>query len=117
MHAPALASQLGLAVIAVVDMVKSLFEQLRAALRGPCNAVRELLAVGRGMTVMLGAVRLTPPSSLNGPIGPHRTWAWASASVDDVRVVRRGHGGTGHVQRCRAGLHHRWASGASAVRR
>ena len=90
-------SQLGLAVTAVVDMVKSPYEQLRAArsaLRGPRNAVRDLWAVGRGMTTMLSAVRPTPPSSLNGPIGPHRTWAWASTSVDDVRAVRREHGGT-----------------------
>jgi diacylglycerol O-acyltransferase len=90
-------SQLGLAVTAVVDMVKSPYEQLqaaRSALRGPRNAVREVWAVGRGLTAMLGAVRPTPPSSLNGPIGPHRTWAWASSSVDDVRVVRREHGGT-----------------------
>ena len=43
---------------------------------------------------MLGLVRPTLPSSLNGPIGPHRHWAWATASVDDVKAVRREHGGT-----------------------
>ena len=90
-------SPIELAVTAVFDMVKSPYEQFRAArsaLRLPRNAVREMWAVGRGMTAMLGAVRPTPPSSLNGPIGPHRTWAWASTSVDDVRAVRREHGGT-----------------------
>jgi len=90
-------SQLGLAMTAVIDMVKSPYEQFRAArsaFRLPRNAVRELWAVGRGMSAMLGAVRPTPPSSLNGPIGPHRSWAWASTSVEDVRAVRREHGGT-----------------------
>jgi diacylglycerol O-acyltransferase / wax synthase len=33
-------------------------------------------------------------TSLNGPIGPHRRWSWAEASLDDVRVVREGLGGT-----------------------
>ncbi|MGA7986834.1 MAG: wax ester/triacylglycerol synthase family O-acyltransferase [Candidatus Dormiibacterota bacterium] len=33
-------------------------------------------------------------TSLNGPIGPHRRWSWAEASLDDVKVVRAGLGGT-----------------------
>ena len=32
--------------------------------------------------------------SLNGPLGPHRSWRWASASLADVRDVRAAHGGT-----------------------
>jgi diacylglycerol O-acyltransferase len=32
--------------------------------------------------------------SLNGSIGPHRRWSWAQASLDDVKVVRTGLGGT-----------------------
>src|SRR6266571_4027287 len=39
-----------------------------------------------------------PPPSLagflNGPIGPHRRWAWASVSLAEVKQVRRGLGGT-----------------------
>jgi WS/DGAT/MGAT family acyltransferase len=43
---------------------------------------------------MIGLVRPTPASSLNGPIGPHRHWAWATASVGDIKAVRREHGGS-----------------------
>ena len=43
---------------------------------------------------MLGLVRPTPASSLNGPIGPHRRWAWAGASVEDVKTIRKRLGGT-----------------------
>jgi WS/DGAT/MGAT family acyltransferase len=40
--------------------------------------------------------RLTRPTtgSLNGPIGPHRRWMWASAELDEIRVVRAALGGT-----------------------
>src|SRR5581483_5739318 len=31
---------------------------------------------------------------LNGPIGPHRRWCWATASLDDVKTIRRALGGT-----------------------
>ena len=90
-------SQLGLAVGAVADMVRSPYEQFRAArsaLRVPRSAASQMLAVGKGMTSMLGVARRTPASSLNGPIGPHRQWCWASTSVEDVRAVRKEHGGT-----------------------
>jgi diacylglycerol O-acyltransferase / wax synthase len=43
---------------------------------------------------MAGLVRPPPVSSLNGPIGPHRRYAWASTSVDDIKTIRRGLGGT-----------------------
>ncbi len=33
-------------------------------------------------------------TSLNGPIGPHRRWSWAEASLDDVKAIRQSHGGT-----------------------
>ena len=90
-------SPIGLAVGAVADMARSPYEQFRAAraaLRVPRSAAGQLVAVGKGMTSMLGLVRPTPASSLNGPIGPHRNWSWASTSVEDVRAVRREHGGT-----------------------
>ncbi len=35
-----------------------------------------------------------PLSSLNGPLGPHRRYAWATTSVDDIKRVRRALGGT-----------------------
>jgi WS/DGAT/MGAT family acyltransferase len=34
------------------------------------------------------------PSTLNGPIGPHRRWDWARARLSDVKEIRQLHGGT-----------------------
>jgi WS/DGAT/MGAT family acyltransferase len=33
-------------------------------------------------------------SSLNGPIGPHRRWAWARSRLSEVKAIRTQHGGT-----------------------
>jgi WS/DGAT/MGAT family acyltransferase len=90
-------SPLSLAVEALVDMAKSPYEQyraVRAALRVPRQAAGQAVGVARGLTSMIGLVRPTPASSLNGPIGPHRHWAWATASVGDIKAVRREHGGS-----------------------
>jgi WS/DGAT/MGAT family acyltransferase len=90
-------SSLSLAIEALVDMAKSPYEQyraFRAALRVPRQAVGQAVEVARGLTSMMGLVRPTPASSLNGPIGPHRHWAWATASVEDIKAVRREHGGS-----------------------
>jgi WS/DGAT/MGAT family acyltransferase len=78
-------------------MVRSPYEQVRAvrastrALRGALSHAKE---VGQGVVAMAGLVRSTPVSSLNGPIGPHRRYAWASTTVEDIKTVRRGLGGT-----------------------
>jgi diacylglycerol O-acyltransferase / wax synthase len=34
------------------------------------------------------------PKTLNGPIGPHRRWAWAKANLAEIKQVRRVTGGT-----------------------
>ncbi|HVA06109.1 MAG TPA: wax ester/triacylglycerol synthase family O-acyltransferase [Acidimicrobiales bacterium] len=82
---------------AVVNMVRSPYEQLRAA-RASTRALRQGFSyakeVGQGVVAMAGLVRATPMSSLNGPIGPHRRYAWASTSVDDIKRVRKNLGGT-----------------------
>jgi diacylglycerol O-acyltransferase len=86
-----------LAAQAVVDMARSPYEQLRAvraATRGPRQAVGEVSDILRGVSAMAGLVRPTPVSSLNGPIGPHRRYAWAQTSVDDIKTVRKKFGGS-----------------------
>jgi diacylglycerol O-acyltransferase len=86
-----------LAAQAVVDMARSPYEQLRAvraATRGPRQAVGEVSEILRGVSAMAGLVRPTPVSSLNGPIGPHRRYAWAQTSVDDIKTVRKKFGGS-----------------------
>ncbi len=82
---------------ALVELVRSPYEQLRAA-RSSTRMVRGALRytneVTHGLVAMAGLVRPTPLSSLNGPIGPHRRYAWASTSVDDIKSVRSSLGGT-----------------------
>jgi diacylglycerol O-acyltransferase len=58
------------------------------------GSAADLRDFGRGLTG--SARRLTAPSarSLNGPIGPHRRWAWTTASLSEVKQVRYARGGT-----------------------
>ena len=90
-------SGLELMLEAIENMVLSPYEQLRAA-RAQTRVVRRLagqaLEVAGGLVALSGLVRPLPPSSLNGPLGPHRRYAWASTSVDDIKAVRKEHGGT-----------------------
>jgi len=86
-----------LAAEALKNVVRSPYEQvraLRASTRAIRHAVTHAAEVGQGVVAMAGLVRATPVSSLNGPLGPHRRYAWASTSVDDIKKVRKGLGGT-----------------------
>jgi WS/DGAT/MGAT family acyltransferase len=90
-------SGLELMVDALENMVRSPYEQMRA-LRAQTRMVRRVLGyateVAGGLVALGGLVRPTPLSSLNGPLGPHRRYAWASTSVDDIKQVRKALGGT-----------------------
>jgi diacylglycerol O-acyltransferase / wax synthase len=82
---------------AVIDIARSPYDQLRALGANtavPREAARQLAAVVRGASSYRRIMRPTPLSSLNGPIGPHRRYAWASTTVEDVRAVRKSLGGT-----------------------
>ncbi|MGZ4694665.1 MAG: WS/DGAT/MGAT family O-acyltransferase [Acidimicrobiales bacterium] len=57
------------------------------SLRGGERAIEGLLSLGRNLVN-------TAPLSIEGSIGPHRTWAHSSSSLADVRVVRQAFGGT-----------------------
>jgi diacylglycerol O-acyltransferase / wax synthase len=85
-----------LAFGAATDLARSPYEQLRAvraSTRVPRHAVARAAEVARGLSSMAGLIRPTPISSLNGPLGPHRRYAWASTTVDDIKRVRKGLGG------------------------
>jgi WS/DGAT/MGAT family acyltransferase len=86
-----------LAADAVTHMLRSPYEQIRA-LRASTRALRQAAShakeVGQGVVAMAGLVRTPPVSSLNGPIGPHRRYATATTTVDDIKKVRKGLGGT-----------------------
>lgn len=82
---------------AAVDYVVSPYEQWRAArsaVRRPLHVLAQGAATARGLTSMAGLARALPESSLMGPIGPHRRYSWARASLDDVKTIRKGLGGT-----------------------
>ena len=53
-------------------------------------------ALAEGAAFLRSLTEWSKPSatSLNGPIGPHRRWSWAEASLDDVKTIRQGLGGT-----------------------
>jgi WS/DGAT/MGAT family acyltransferase len=96
-HAEKEPSDARLVADALVDMVASPYEQLRAArsaTRAPRQALSQLGEVARGLRSWTGVVRPTPVSSLNGPIGPHRHWDWARTTLADVKTVRSALGGT-----------------------
>jgi diacylglycerol O-acyltransferase / wax synthase len=86
-----------LAIQALAGRAVSPYEQLRSvrfAARSPGRAARTAAATARGLWSMSGVVPPLPPSSLNGPIGPHRRWAWARSQLADVKRVRGAFGGT-----------------------
>jgi len=90
-------SGLQLAAQASIDLLRSPYEQvqaLRSAAAVPRQAFDQVREVVKGLTAMTGLVRRTPLSSLNGPLGPHRRYAWASTMVSDIKAIRRGLGGT-----------------------
>jgi WS/DGAT/MGAT family acyltransferase len=90
-------SGVSLAADAVIDLLRDPYEQIRAvraSTRLPRQALRQAVEVTRGLSAMAGLVRPTPVSSLNGPIGPHRRYGWASTTVDDIKSVRKSLGGT-----------------------
>jgi WS/DGAT/MGAT family acyltransferase len=90
-------SPLRLARDATVGLATSPYEQMRAvtaALRRPQRALEALREVAKGSLALSSLVRPTPPTSLNGPIGPHRRYAWTNADLADVKRIRVAHGGT-----------------------
>jgi diacylglycerol O-acyltransferase len=86
-----------LAEQAILDLVRSPYEQLRAV-RASTRRARHAFGYARqvvaGLSALTGIIKPTPPSSLNGPIGPHRRYAWATTNVADIKAIRQKLGGT-----------------------
>jgi diacylglycerol O-acyltransferase len=90
-------SGLRLAVDAAVTLVTSPRELFRAAwttVRAPSRALERGRTIASGLRGYGSALRPTPPTSLDGTIGPHRRWTFAGASLGDIRTIRRAFGGT-----------------------
>src|SRR5215212_1083549 len=75
-------------------------QQLGSApgLGSPVRAVKEIAASGRTLASTVPSLAkqaITPTArSLNGPIGPHRRWAWTDGKFEEFKAVRRAFGGT-----------------------
>jgi diacylglycerol O-acyltransferase len=82
---------------ALLERTVSPYEALRsarAAVRAPLQFAGVVEDTARSLIGMRGLVRRTPPSSLNGPISPHRRWSWARSQLSDVKTIRAALGGT-----------------------
>jgi WS/DGAT/MGAT family acyltransferase len=93
-------SSLSLVSESVTD---ALAHPLRALTSMPSagNAARSAKAIiGQGKVVAqtvpsLAKQAVTPTArSLNGPIGPHRRWAWTEGKFEEFKAVRKAFGGT-----------------------
>ena len=69
-------------------------DALQQALRTPRETLRSLGEIARATVSAGRTLRPVAPSSLTGPIGPHRRWSWAQARLTDIKEVRVALGGT-----------------------
>jgi WS/DGAT/MGAT family acyltransferase len=65
-----------------------------SAVRHSVGTLRAARDTGEGLVGFGRHLGGTPPLSIEGTIGPHRRWAHSSASIDDVRTIRKAFGGT-----------------------
>ena len=89
------------AVLKVLDAWGALATSVVSSVRGvpralthPSDTIRSAVGTARGIARFAGDLGATPPLSIEGSIGPHRTWAQSSASLEDVRTIRSVFGGT-----------------------
>lgn len=90
-------SGLRLALDAAVSLITGPRELLGAVLstiRVPRRALQRGWAIASGLRWYGSALRPTPPTTLDGRIGPHRRWTFTGASLADVRTIRHAFGGT-----------------------
>jgi WS/DGAT/MGAT family acyltransferase len=67
---------------------------LSRATANPAAAIRQAASTARALAKLAPALWPTTGSSLSGPIGRGRHYAWARASLDDVKTIKKGLGGT-----------------------
>ncbi|HWE33670.1 MAG TPA: wax ester/triacylglycerol synthase family O-acyltransferase [Solirubrobacteraceae bacterium] len=90
-------SDASLLASAIADRLVNPFaaaESLAGALRAPRQFAGLLEQTAEGIVHSAGIASQPPPSSLNGPLGPHRRWDWARGRLSDVQQVRKALGGT-----------------------
>jgi diacylglycerol O-acyltransferase / wax synthase len=85
---------------AVTEAVTHPMQQLSSlpSLGGAVRAVKDLAGSSRTLARTIPSLArqaVTPTArSLNGPIGPHRRWAWTDGSFEEFKAVRTALGGT-----------------------
>src|SRR4051794_28544488 len=93
-------SSLSLVAGAVTETMTHPLEQLVGlpSVGNVVRAAKDLAGSGRTLaqTVPPMAKQAVPPTarSLNGPIGPHRRWAWTEGRFEEFKAVRTALGGT-----------------------
>jgi diacylglycerol O-acyltransferase len=95
--APAEPSSLALAASAAVDMVTRPAKgaaALAGALTRPRETLRQATQTARAVARLAGSALPATGSSLSGPIGRQRRYAWARCSLDEVKAIKRELGGT-----------------------
>jgi WS/DGAT/MGAT family acyltransferase len=70
------------------------FRTLIDTLRAPGRVLHGLADLTDGLSTFQTLAKDELESSLNGPIGPHRRWDWASTTISDVVKIRGALGGT-----------------------
>ncbi len=86
-----------LALRALTERAGSMLDPVKAipsALSTPGRLAGEASETVQGLLKYAGLASPPPSSSLNGPIGPHRRWAWAHSTLDEVKEIRGSLGGT-----------------------
>lgn len=71
-----------------------MFRSARSALRGPRRFARRVGEIVDGLSTLRDLTSSRVQSTLNGPIGPHRRWSWAHTTLEDIKKIRKAHGGT-----------------------
>ena len=92
-------SQLRLAAAGLAGLAQLPVDITRSAISGarglssPGDALRGAVVRAFGLATV-GPSMAKPTSVLNGPLGPHRRWGWARASLDDVKRAKNAFGCT-----------------------
>jgi WS/DGAT/MGAT family acyltransferase len=85
---------LGDALLERLTSPREAVRTLQNALEAPGRAARKLAEFFDGVGTFRSLANGAVESSLNGPIGPHRSWRWVDSQLADIQKVRSCHGGT-----------------------
>ena len=90
-------SAVSLIALAAVDMTLLPLRQARVlsgAVADPGSTIRQAAAVTRAIARLSPSLWPAATSSLSGNIGKERRYAWARASLEDIKTIKRAFGGT-----------------------